>query len=198
MKGNLIFIWLEIFFILFLGYCLPIAWQVVWLLPFEKVKRFSWVYDVHSGHKLFENSLNCWSENFFQHLIVMPMEVILAISQVNYNKVFNCVSHHVMFLTVNVRQVGRKNEKNFPKIDPDSFPDLRCTCKRGFVPTYLPAPILSSRAPKLILCSADPYRIDFSSPMDQNNTAKASIADAGKGDNGNGIQFYPGRKRMLK
>lgn len=76
-----------------------------------------------------------------------------------------------------------------------NFPDLKCTCKGGFVPTFLPAPILSSRPPKLILCSADPYRIDFTA-MDQNNSnimGKTSVVEAaGKGENGKGIQFYPG------
>ena len=33
-------------------------------------------------------------------------------------------------------------------------PDFKCHCRQGFHPTYLPAPILSSREPTLVFCQS--------------------------------------------
>lgn len=48
------------------------------------------------------------------------------------------------------RNKGCKPECQVP--NSECGPDLKCRCLRGYTPTYLPAPILSSRLPTLVFC----------------------------------------------
>ena len=72
-----------------------------------------------------------------------------------------------------------------------SFSELKCVCRRGHLPTFLPAPILSSRLPKLIYCSPDPYyRPEMASQNLSQIIGKVTVADINK-DNGTAVQYYP-------
>ncbi len=77
-------------------------------------------------------------------------------------------------------------------------PDLRCVCRRGYLPTFLPAPILSSRLPKLIYCAPDPYfRHGSAATFDMSHNSsqvvgKMSVGDMAK-ENGTAVQYYPSK-----
>jgi hypothetical protein len=80
--------------------------------------------------------------------------------------------------------------------------DLRCVCKSGFLPTFLPAPILSSRPPKLIYCSPDPLYLDGRIVGDMAANAsmaagtKLTVGDAAK-ENATTVQYYPSKRPLL-
>ena len=71
-------------------------------------------------------------------------------------------------------------------------PDFKCRCRTGYHPTYLPAPILSSRPPTLVFCQSLADFILNNQGRDRNSTKGLEMAPEHNGTMIVPKSYFPG------